>query len=510
MSDAQDLKDLRAATVRGLRWTVIARPLVECMLLGSMVVLARLIPPAEFGHYATALVISGFGAASVSAITTALVQQQKLDREHLQAANALALACGAALVGLTFIAAQFVVAPIFGARTADLVRLGAPGALIAAAGAVPFAVLQRRLEFRRLSVIDVAGSGLRGLGSVALALAGLNGGALVLGAIAGTAAQTGLAWLWAPPPAPRPNWRASRELLHYGTPNWLAAVSWIGFANCDYAIVGARLGAVPAGLYFRAYTLAVEYQKKVSSVMASVGFPVLARTRSAAEMGELRGQMVSLVTVLLYPCLALLAVVAPVAVPWVFGPEWGPAVAPTQVLAIGGAAVIVIDAAGATLMAAARPRAVLGFGWAHFAAYATAVFFTAPLGLTAVAAAAATVHTAFVFVAYSLMFHRAGRDMAVQVWKDVAPALCSCAALVAVSVPASVALTAMDVAPLPYLAVVTAAGSMAYLLVLRAGFAGTWRTLVSFLSHLVPQRARRRRPDRAQAEVLADGEVARA
>jgi hypothetical protein len=68
----------------------------------------------------------------------------------------------------------------------------------------------------------------------------------------------------------------------------------------------------------------------------------------------------------------------------------------------------------------------------------------------------------------------------------------------------------MDVAPLPYLAVVTAAGSMAYLLVLRAGFAGTWRTLVSFLSHLVPQRARRRRPDRAQAEVLADGEVARA
>ena len=159
MSDAQDLTDLRAATVRGLRWTVIARPLVECLLLGSMVVLARLIPPAEFGHYATALVISGFGAASVSAITTALVQRPELSRAHLQAANALALGCGAALVVLTFVAAALVVAPIFGGRTADLVRLGAPGALIAAAGAVPFAVLQRRLEFRRLSVIDVAGSG---------------------------------------------------------------------------------------------------------------------------------------------------------------------------------------------------------------------------------------------------------------------------------------------------------------------------------------------------------------
>ena len=200
----------------------------------------------------------------------------------------------------------------------------------------------------------------------------------------------------------------------------------------------------------------------------------------------------------------MLAIVAPVAIPWVFGPEWGPAVAPTQVLAIGGAAVIMIDAAGATLMAAARPRAVLGFGWAHFAAYATAVFFTAPLGLTAVAAAAATVHTAFVFVAYSLMFHRAGRDVVAQVWKDVAPALCSSAALVAVSLPASVALTAMNVAPLPYLAVVGAAGSIAYLLALRVGFARTWRTLVSFLSRLHPP-ARAAPPARSGAGRRAPG-----
>src|SRR5262249_20709064 len=156
------------------------------------------------------------------------------------------------------------------------------------------------------------------------------------------------------------------------------------------------------------YTLAVEYQKKVSGVMADVGFPVLARTRSSEDMDTLRGQMVGLVTVVLFPVLALLAVLAPVAVPWVFGSEWQDAVAPTAGLALGGAAVIVRDAVGATLMAAARPRAVLGFGWAHFVTYAIAVYFTAPLGLTAVAASAAVVHTAFVFVAYALMYQMAG------------------------------------------------------------------------------------------------------
>jgi lipopolysaccharide exporter len=503
MSDTQDLKDLRVAAVRGLRWVVIARPLVEFLLIGSMVALARLIPPAEFGHVATASLITGFGAASVTALTTALVQRAALEPEHLRTAHALALGSGAVIVGLSLIAANVAVAPIFGDRTAGIVRLGAPGALIAAAGVVPMATLQRQLAFRRLSVIDVAGSAVRGVGAVGLAFAGLDGAALVIGGLAAGAAQTAMAWRWAPPPFPRVAWRAARDLLHNGTPNWLAAVSWIGFANCDYAVVGARLGAVDAGFYFRAYTLAVEYQKKISNVMSSVGFPVLARTRSGEEMGVLRGQMVSLSTVLLFPCLALLAVLAPVAVPLVFGPQWEPAVAPTQVLAIGGAATLVIDAVGTTLMAAGRSRAVLGFGWAHFIVYAVAAFFTAPLGLTGVAAAAAVVHSAFVFAAYGLMHRSAGASVFGHIWRDIAPAASSCAALVAVAVPGSLALSAMQVAPVVQLVAVTLAAAGAYAAVLRTCFAPTWRLMVSFAGHLLPRRMRLRRPATAQVEAVA-------
>src|SRR5439155_6113348 len=130
---------------------------------------------------------------------------------------------------------------------------------------------------------------------------------------------------------------------------------WVGFRNCDYAIVGARLGAVQAGLYFRAYSIAIEYQKKISLVMSAVGFPVLSRAGSAEEMAALRGQMVRLLTIVLFPLLVLLAVLAPVFVPWLFGPAWAPAVVPTQILALGGAATLVIDAVGAALMAQGRP-----------------------------------------------------------------------------------------------------------------------------------------------------------
>ena len=57
-----------------------------------------------------------------------------------------------------------------------------------------------------------------------------------------------LAWAIAPPPFPRLNVTAARNLMRYGGPASLASVSWVCFRNCDYAIVGARVGTTPAGL----------------------------------------------------------------------------------------------------------------------------------------------------------------------------------------------------------------------------------------------------------------------
>ena len=142
------------------------------------------------------------------------------------------------------------------------------------------------MAFRRLSEIEVLSTLARVAVCIGLALIGLSGEALVLGVLAGALAATVIAWISAPPPLPRLQRAAARELLGYGVPVSLASISWIGFSNVDYAIIGARLGALQTGFYFRAYTLAVEYQSKVAVVMTQVGFPVLARTRSAAELSS--------------------------------------------------------------------------------------------------------------------------------------------------------------------------------------------------------------------------------
>jgi O-antigen/teichoic acid export membrane protein len=478
-------EEIRSRTLRGLRWVVFARPLGELILVGSMVILAHLIAPAEFGRYAVAVIAGSIAMIPLAGIGAALVQRPELCREHVQAGLALAALIGLVLVALIILAAAVIVAPLYGARTAELVRLASPVCLVVAAGAVPSALLQRHLAIRRTSVIELASTLARVVASIAMALAGMNARALVLGWLVGEA--LGMLLLWASVRPPVPRWRvgAVRELLQFGGPASLAAASWFGFRNCDYAIIGARLGALPTGLYFRAYTLSVEYQKKVSNVMNSVGFPALARSQAGAEREALRKRMVGVLTVVLFPLLVLLALEAPVLVPWLFGQRWTAAVVPTQILAVGGAATLVIDTAGAALMASGRARAVMGFGWGHFLAYAVTVFFVAPLGISAVAIAASSVHTLFLLVAYCLMLSGVQRPLDA-LWRDIKPAMLSCIAPAVLATPVSTVLRSMQAPAVPYVAATSAVGILGYLFVLRVFFPASMQSLRSFVSHLLP------------------------
>ena len=485
--DSPSAEELRAAAVRGIRWSSIARPSTEVIQLCSLVVLAHLIAPAEFGRYAVALIAQEVAFVLIAGgVSSALVQRKTLSREHLQSGMAMGLIGGLGLAALMLAAAVLIVTPIFGERTALFVELMAPLCLITGASTVLTATLSRRMAFRRLSEIEVLSMFIRAAVCVSLAFAGLGGEALVLGTLAGALTTMAIAWVSAPPPLPRLYRTAARELLDYGLPVSMAAISWAGFSNVDYAIIGARLGPQLTGLYFRAYTLAVEYQSKISVVMTQVGFPVLARTRSAAELTKMHRQMVRLLTILLFPLLVLLAITAPVLVPFLFGQPWAGAIVPVQILALGGAATLVTDAVGTVLMANGRTRALLGFGIAHFLAYGIAVFLVVPLGIAAVAVAAAVVHTLFLLVSYVLLLRDSPEHPLRRLWDDVAPATVSCLGLVAVALPISLAASAANLPAVLQLAAVGLLAVPPYLLTLRICFPAVWRNQRAILERVVP------------------------
>ena len=487
--DVRTNEDLTQATGEGLRWITYARIVIEVVTLASMIVLARLIPPAAFGVFAI-VVIAQELASTVPAegVGSAIVQRRTVARRHLEGGLLLSLGMGAVLVTVVLVLAELLIRPVFGDETAMLIMVVSPCFLLSSLGAVPSAVLRRRLDFARLSLIDVFATLTRTSATVGLAIAGLDAAALVLGYLAGLVVGVAMACAFAPPPLPRWRRREISELLPYGGPATVASLAWTGFRNGDYAIIGATLGPAQAGFYWRAYQLAVEYQKKVSAVMGQMAFPVLARTAGKEEMLALRRRMVRLLTVILFPLLALLVLVAPVAIPWLFGPQWEPAVLPAQILAAGGAATLVIDAVGPALMAEGRAKALLGYGVGHFVTYAGAVLAVASHGIAAVAIAASAVHGVFLLVAYQLMLGGRVRDAVRSLWDDVRAATLACAGLVAAAGSTEWALREMATPALVHLTAVTAVAAAAYLLVLRVAFPDASGDLGRLVRRVVPAR----------------------
>jgi PST family polysaccharide transporter len=504
-ADERSVAELTEATVGGLRWISMSRIGTECLLVLSMVALARLVTPAAFGAFAVALIVVELAiSVPTEGIGSALVNRRELTREHLQVGTALALIVAVAMGAVTWLLAGILIAPLCGTEAASLVRLASPLFLLAAIGTVPMALLRRRLDFRMIAIMEIASSAVRALGAVALAgLAGLGGSALVFGSLAGTVVATAIAFAAAPAPLPRLRLRPAREVGDYGGPASLAAVAWAAFSNGDYMVIAARLGTAAAGQYWRAYTLAVGYQSKISIVMYTIAFPVLSRSANDDDLFALRSRMVRLLTVVLFPLLTGLAITAPLVIPWLFGVNWEPAVLPTQLLCAGGASTLVIDAVGTALMATGRPRALLGYGVSHFVIYVGSVVFVAPLGIAAVALDAAVVHGLFLIVAYALLLRGKETNPLRSLWGDIAPATVACLAMAAVAVPVDLLAGSLALARPLHLLAVGLSGGAAYLLALRTGFAQPWSDLVALTRRMLPLERLRRRihpPDLAGAE----------
>lgn len=484
--------ELTEAAAGGLRWVAWARIAIEALLLAAMVVLARLVPPAAFGVFAVVVIVQELAVTMpMEGVGGALVQRPEVSRRHLQAGLALGLGWALAAAAASALAAVLVVGPLLGAEARALALAATLTFPLGALYALPLARLRRRLDFRAVSLLDVGQNLVRATVTVGLALAGLDAAALVLGSVAALAAVLVPALALAPVPPPWPHRREIGELLPYGGPAALATVAWTGFRNGDYAVVAAVLGSAQAGLYWRAYQLAVEYQNKVAVTMVQIAFPVLSRARDLGELLALRQRMVRLQTVVIFPLLALLLLLAPVAVPWIFGPAWEEAVLPTQLLVLGGAAALVINACGPPLLAAGRPRAVLGFGILHFAAYVGTVLAVAELGLAAVALAGSVVHAAFLVLVYEILFRGRPESPLRVLAADLAPALTGCAALLLVAGPPAIKLSSGG-APAPVqIALVGIAGGGAYLASLRAWHPAAAHDLAAAVARVVPAGALR-------------------
>jgi O-antigen/teichoic acid export membrane protein len=467
-------EQLREATFLGVRWFAVTQGIAQIATIAAAVVLARLISPSDFGRLAVALIVSEFSLMiSNETIGTPLVQRPDITRKHLEGATLLGIMIGIGLALLTFFVIPLVTTPLFGRETSDLFRLFAPQFAITGLMIVPQARLQRDLRFRRIGLSEATGVVVFSVLSVALALAGLGAAAYVLGMLVGVLVMALGYMTGGRPVMPRWHVKEMRELLGFGTPATAAGFAGVTYRNVDYMILGARLPSVVVGFYYRAFTVGVEYERRLSGIVARIVFPIYSRTEDPARRLALRLRIVRVNVVLVYPMLALFIALAPSLMPWLFGPQWVPAVLPAQILAVAGMASCVRNLHSPTVLAAGRPKALFLFCCAETLAYAATVWAASSHGLTVVCVAVSGFQILSLFLAYTILLNSTVGMGRTQIFRDLGPAVLASAPLLLVAMALRRALA--DQVPVPVVLVVAAAaGGGVYLLVLRALSKEAW------------------------------------
>lgn len=466
----------------GAKWSFIGVGGRQGLRLLLGVVLARLLGPENFGLVGQAMIVVGFLSLFVEGgLASAIVQRKHLTDADVGTAIALNLAVGGALALATAASAPLI-ASFFGSpELVGIVRILSLTFLVQAITIVPLALLNRAFRFRALAIAEVGTALVGGAAGLAVAIAGGEYWALVVQSLVTDVLFVIVVLIVLPRPALALSRDAVRTLWSFGSRVLGYYILNHAVRNADNLLVAKVFGASPLALYSLSYRTMLVPIEVLGTVVNRVAFPTYSRNQDDPERivrQFLRGaQLISLIA---FPLLALVIVLAPVGIPWVFGTAWAGAVVPMQILAVGGMRQAVMYTVGPVLMA--RGRADWQFRWGLVTAAGIIPGYSVGLlwGIEGVAAGgtAAGFFTAY----YGLHKVRGVVDLRLtELAAAITPALVATMALLATGVVATEAVDrSVGSAPV-VLAAGGAAGILAYLSVLRVRWPSAVRDTLAIL-----------------------------
>ncbi len=316
---------MRASVGRGVLATGGAQAIKLGLQILSVVLLSRLLLPEDFGVVAMAGPVLAFLTMFQSlGLTQATVQRPQFGNAEMNFLFWINIAASTVvallLVALAPLAATFYNEP----RVAHVVAAMALPVLATGLGAQHSALMNRRMEFGRLAVIEVLSGVATLVTALIWALISPSYWALWGSTLAGALVGAALVWLWVPWRPGRPRTAPdSWSMIGFG-----AGLTGFNFANffarnLDQILIGRFAGGVQLGLYERAYKLLLFPLSQITNPLAKVMVPTL--SRMVDEPDRYRSAYIRVVRIMLLvalPGVAWAVALSDQLVPFLLGPNF--------------------------------------------------------------------------------------------------------------------------------------------------------------------------------------------
>jgi O-antigen/teichoic acid export membrane protein len=336
-SQDADLDQMERLVGVGVGWKLTGQILVQGVRLATVMILARLLTPADYGAAAIAIALASFAPTVADmGMSSALVQIDKASRRMRSTTFWAGLAFGICLSALFVAAAAPVGSFLDEPQVGTMVAVGGLTFAICSIGSTSQAVFMREMRFRSIELRYWFAVALASVLAVVAAAAGAGSWALLLQQIVLLAAFAVALWWRAP-------WRPTLEFSRTDFRRLgsfairVAGGRWARLAELLVLtlLIGKLVGITALGAWSFAMSTVILPLSVIVIPIAEVLFSAFSRLRGDRErMAALWLESVRYLSAVIMPLLAILVVAAPDLIPAVFGSQWEVSVGIIQILSI--------------------------------------------------------------------------------------------------------------------------------------------------------------------------------
>lgn len=331
---------LKQRTAGAALWSAIEISARYGVQIVVTIVLARLLTPADFGLIAMLLVFTNIGALFIDAgFSTALIQKASVSKNDETTvfwfSNGVSLIAACMLYFSAPFIADFYRQPDLEALT----RLIAWVLPLSALGAVPDALLSKRMNFRARAQTQAIASLISGAIAIMMALRGFGVLALVAQALIASGLRSLLLLVSARwHPSGRFEIASFRTLFGFGGYMLVAGVLNAAFTRLHSLLIGRLFDASSLGFYTLAQNASQAPTSLIGGVLSRVGLPVFSTMSDRPEkLREALRLSIQVSMFVFFPCMVGIALIAEPAIQMIYGAQWIPAAPMLSFLALAGA-----------------------------------------------------------------------------------------------------------------------------------------------------------------------------
>lgn len=335
-----DEAELKLRTARTIKWNTIDRVVTQVLYALTGIVLARELTQEDFGLVGAVLVFQAFANMFVdSGFSSALIQRK--NPTDVEYSTVLWFNMGmSAGIYMLFFAGAPLIASFFqhDARLIPLSRVMFLVLIVNAASNVQVNRLVKNMNVRLMAMANIAGLGAGSVLGIFMALKGFGAWAMVAQTLGMAVVRTVMLWFMS----------AWRPLLMFSV-TALKSVFGVGmgvmgtvflnlvFQNIYSFLIGNRVGLVSLGYYTQADKWSKMGIASLSQILTVSFLPVLSQFQDAPDrFARAVGKMNRLTAYLLFPAMALLAVIAEPLFHILFGTKWDASIILFQLLLLRG------------------------------------------------------------------------------------------------------------------------------------------------------------------------------